>query len=143
MTVFRVAIHHSTPPTSVRFSPSSSRLDSSLDQLEEEEMDTSIFRTTQSMVAPGRCADVVSFFFSDGLISFTIVFFSFYTSDRERETYRIITRAVLLCPLSVPGRVRVVTAAKERKTHDVSICKLYTRPSIFIQFPQFFPPILG
>lgn len=83
------------------------------------------------------------FFFSDGLISFTIVFFSFYTSDRERETYRIITRAVLLCPLSVPGRVRVVTAAKERKTHDVSICKLYTPPSIFIQFPQFFPPILG
>ena len=104
------------PPTSVRFSPSSSRLDSSLDQLEEEEMDTSIFRTTQSMVAPGRCADVVSFFFlGRPYILYDRLLLLLYVGQRERETYRIITRAVLLCPLSVPGRVRVVTAAKERK----------------------------
>ena len=96
------------------------------------------------MVAPGRCADVVSFFFlGRPYILYDRLLLLLYVGQRERETYRIITRAVLLCPLSVPGRVRVVTAAKERKTHDVSICKLYTPPSIFIQFPQFFPPILG
>ena len=134
------------PPTSVRFSPSSSRLDSSLDQLggkKKKRWIRPFFARRNRWWRPVDVRTSFLFFFSDGLISFTIVFFSFYTSDRERETYRIITRAVLLCPLSVPGRVRVVTAAKERKTHDVSICKLYTPPSIFIQFPQFFPPILG
>ena len=98
-------------------------------------MDTSIFRTTQSMVAPGRCADVVSFlFFRTALYPLRSSSSPFIRrTERERDvSYYYSCRIIvsLIGTWTGPSRNRS-QRKKERRTTFLYVNSIHRHPSSF------------
>ena len=95
-------------------------------------MDTSIFRTTQSMVAPGRCADVVSFFFlGRPYILYDRLLLLLYVGQRERDvSYYYSCRIIvsLIGTWTGPSRNR---SQRKRRTTFLYVNSIHRHPSSF------------